>query len=144
MDTSTASKATTGSGAGCTPVAMVRGKCLESCPDLSITAVILRKGWSNWATTLKFLGIMVLQDTELTDNQPTPTPRANYVCLSGDWEWVQRVWKELNGNHNVIATRSLGSKPVFPTRSRWCYLQHKDYDGITDGGWWCGASCQRE
>lgn len=67
-------------------------------------------------------------------------PKVDFLLLSGTWEESHMVWLEQGKRTLVLLALDVGSRPKDGLQEKWKYLRHKDCDGVTSGGWWCGNS----
>lgn len=106
------------------------------------SCVIIHCGWSAWEWVLSFLGFQVLGDLNLhTASFDKSQYKSNIILFcSGPWSSLQPIWDELKVEYHMLLALDYGSRPKFSQGTWWHFLKHKDCDGVTTGGWWCGAS----
>lgn len=120
-------------GQASTSGAMTPGNC-----------IIVHQGWSAWEWVAPFLGFKILSTINLALEcfNATLYDRNTPILFSGAWEVIQPIWNAFRDQYTILLALDHGSKPTFMKGMYWRYLKHKDFDGITTGGWWCGSSCK--
>jgi len=111
----------------------------------SIKSWIFFEEWSNREPVLESRGIPVLGQTRLSPGDEVSLcelelPREVSLVLGvGAAVRMQALQSRFSAQSLLILALSLGEKPRAPAQD-WFWVQHRECDGVTSGGWWCWST----
>jgi hypothetical protein len=121
-----------------------------------LSCSIIVEGWPAWALVVGALNFkwsaLFAADLSWSGFGLTPIPspfsasslssRDRYIFLSGSQTFISPFWSAFSTSHILVIALDRHSMPLPSWRQNgtWFLLHHKDFDGVTDGSWWCGLS----
>jgi hypothetical protein len=111
----------------------------------AVKSWIFFEEWSNWEPVLESRGMPVLGQTRLSPGDEASLcelelPReVSSVLGVGTAVRMQALQSRFSAQLHLILALSLGEKPRAPARD-WFWVQHRECDGVTSGGWWCWST----